>query len=113
MYKEYMKNNLLILLLFILFSCTKSSEIINIETHIKNHQFSPNIITAKESQVIRLTIFNDDPTVEEFESYDLKREKIVPSNNNIIITIGPLKKGSYKFFGDFHQETAQGEIIIE
>lgn len=108
-----MKNNLLILLLFILISCTKNSEVINIETHIKNHQFFPNIISAKERQVIKLTIYNDDPTVEEFESYDLKREKIVPSNNKIIVTIGPLKKGIYEFFGDFHQKTAQGKIIIE
>ena len=80
---------------------------------ILNHQFFPQVIKASPNKVIKLEITNKDKTVEEFESLDLKREKIIPTNKKIIITVGPLKPGEYKFFGDFHQDTAQGKIIIK
>jgi len=87
-----------------------------VETHtieIINHKFVPNIIEGSQGKVIKLEINNKDKTVEEFESFDLKREKIVPGNKKIVITVGPLKKGEYVFFGEFHQETAQGKLIIK
>jgi hypothetical protein len=45
--------------------------------------------------------------------FDLKREKIVLGNSTIKIVLAPLVPGEYKFFGDFHQETAQGKIIVK
>ena len=78
---------------------------------IKNHQFSPKELIVPANEKIKLIIENQDPTVEEFESYDLNREKIVMGNSKIIIFIGPLKPGEYKYFGEFHEDTAQGIII--
>ena len=51
--------------------------------------------------------------MEEFESLDLHREKIVPANGRIKVNIGPLDRGEYKFFGDFHNDKAQGIILVE
>lgn len=42
----------------------------------------------------------------------LPREKIVMPNESIHIILAPLKSGKYEFFGDFHQDTAQGFIIV-
>ena len=56
---------------------------------------------------------NQDPTPEEFESYDLNREKIVKGNAKITLFIGPLPPGVYAYFGEFNPETAQGKIIAE
>ena len=80
---------------------------------IKNHQFSPLQLTIPAGQKVKLTVDNQDPTVEEFESYDLNREKVVSGNKKIIVFIGPLPKGTYKYFGDFHQKTAQGIIVAQ
>jgi hypothetical protein len=80
---------------------------------IKNHQFIPSQLTIPADQKIKITVDNQDPTVEEFESYDLNREKVVAGNKKIIVFIGPLQKGTYKYFGDFHQNTAQGVIIAQ
>lgn len=88
-------------------------EIENHTIEIVDHKFVPNIIEGSEGKVIKLEIKNQDKTVEEFESLDLKREKIVPGKKKIVITVGPLKKGEYKFFGEFYQETAQGKLIIK
>jgi len=80
---------------------------------IKNHYFIPEIIKIPANQKIKLIIENQDDEVEEFESFDLYREKIVPSQGRIKVNIGPLKPGEYKFFGDFHRQTAKGVIIAE
>jgi len=78
---------------------------------IKNHLFSPKELIVPANEKIKLIIENQDPTAEEFESYDLNREKIVTGNGKIIVFIGPLKPGEYKYFGEFHEDTAQGIII--
>ncbi len=99
-----------ILLLIIPFSLLAEEEY---EIIIKNHQFIPDKLELPQNQKIKLIINNQDDTVEEFESFDLRREKIIPASGKIKITIGPLEPGEYKFFGDFHQETAQGIIIVK
>ena len=80
---------------------------------IKNHKFEPVIITVPADKKFKLIVENLDKTVEEFESNDLRKEKLVSGGKKIIIMIEPLKIGEYRFFGDFHQKTAQGKIIVK
>lgn len=89
-----------------------SSEIIEVVTVIKNHRFNPDIIHVPKGKKIRLVVHNQDNTVEEFESNDLHREKIIMPNDSINIILAPLAPGKYEFFGDFNQETAQGALIV-
>ncbi|MDN3031010.1 MULTISPECIES: cupredoxin domain-containing protein [Rickettsieae] len=85
---------------------------LEIVTVIKNHRFEPDVITVPSGKKIRFIIHNQDNTVEEFESHDLHREKIIMPNDSINIILAPLAPGKYDFFGDFHQETAQGSLIV-
>ncbi len=80
---------------------------------IKDHKFEPDFIEIPANQNFKLIIENLDKTLEEFESNDLKKEKLVAAGKKITINIQPLKSGEYKFFGDFHQKTAQGKIIVK
>jgi len=80
---------------------------------IKDHQFYPAQLKLPIGKKVKLVIDNQDPTPEEFESYDLNREKVVAANAKIVVFVGPLKPGTYKYFGEFHKETAQGTIIAE
>ena len=80
---------------------------------IKDHVFMPNSLEIPANQKIRLIVKNLDATAEEFESYDLNREKIVAGNSEITVLIGPLDPGTYQFFGDFHQNSAHGTIIVK
>jgi len=80
---------------------------------IKDHRFEPAELRIPAGEKIRLIVHNQDPTPEEFESYELKREKVIGGGRKAIIFIGPLKPGSYPFFGEFNPETAQGRIIAE
>ena len=80
---------------------------------IKHHQFNPTDIKVPSGKKVKLVVHNQDPTPEEFESYELNREKIVAGNAKANIYIGPLEPGSYPFFGEFHDNTARGMIIVE
>ena len=80
---------------------------------IKDYRFEPSEITVPADQKVELVIKNLDATPEEFESHDLNREKIVAGGSEIRLYIGPLKAGTYGFFGEFHQDTAQGRIIAK
>jgi len=80
---------------------------------IKNHRFEPVELTVPAGKKIKLIVNNQDATPEEFESYTLNREKIIRGNSSASIYIGPLEPGSYKYFGEFNKDTAQGVIVAK
>ena len=80
---------------------------------IRDHRFEPAEITVPAGKKVKLVIDNQDATAEEFESYELNREKVVPPKAQITIFVGPLQPGRYPFFGDFHKDTAQGVLIAK
>lgn len=80
---------------------------------IKDHKFSPEILEIPAGQKVKITIDNQDPTPEEFESHELNREKIIPGNSKGIVFIGPLEAGEYPFFGEFNMDTALGKVVVK
>lgn len=80
---------------------------------IKDHRFEPSRLEVPAGRKLKLLVRNLDSTPEEFESHDLKREKVIAGKSQATIGIGPLKPGSYKFVGEYHENTAQGEIIAK
>ncbi len=104
----------LFLVIFILFSYSaQAEEAVEINLVMKNHSFEPSVIEAPAGQKIRLIVHNMDDMIEEFESHDLNREKVIPPNAKVVIILAPLESGSYKFFGEFHPETARGVLNIK
>ncbi len=80
---------------------------------IRDHLFYPSEFVVPAGKKIKLLIVNEDSTPEEFESYELNREKVILGGKKTMIFIGPLKAGEYPFFGEFNMATAQGKIIAE
>jgi plastocyanin len=80
---------------------------------IRNHRFEPAELVVPAAQKVKLEIDNQDATAEEFESYELNREKLVPAKATVVIFVGPLKPGRYPFFGDFNKESAKGVLIAK
>jgi hypothetical protein len=80
---------------------------------IKDHKFIPEILEIPAKKEFILIVENLDRTLEEFESDDLKKEKLVRSGKKIKLNIQALETGEYRFYGDFHQKTAQGKIIVK
>jgi plastocyanin len=80
---------------------------------IRDHKFEPAELVVPAGTKIKLLIENQDATPEEFESNELNREKVVVGKGTITVILGPLDVGRYPFFGDFHQETAQGVVVVK
>jgi hypothetical protein len=83
-----------------------------VEIKIQDHLFFPEVIEIPAHTKVKLLIDNLDPTAEEFESYELNREKVIPGNRKGAIFIGPLPPGEYPFFGEFYPKTAQGKVLV-
>lgn len=84
-----------------------------IKIEIRNHLFIPSEITIPVNTKVKLIVYNHDVTDEEFESYELNREKVILGKRKGIIFIGPLPAGEYPFFGEFFPKTAQGKVIVK
>ena len=80
---------------------------------IEQHKFTPEEIKVKAGQPFVLVITNKDTTPEEFESKELRVEKAIPANKTLKLRMPALKPGTYKFFGEYHEATAQGRIVAE
>ena len=78
-----------------------------------NHRFEPARIEVPAHRKFKLLVKNTDDTADEFESADLKREKLVAPGQTITVFLGPLDPGEYQFFGDFHKDTAQGMLVAK
>jgi hypothetical protein len=84
-----------------------------VEIEIRDHLFHPSELYIPAKTKVKLIIYNRDPTPEEFESYELNREKVIMGGRKATIFIGPLPVGEYPFFGEFNPRTAQGKVIVE
>jgi len=109
------KFSLILILFFHSLNCFAQDTISKDEFVIKiqNHRFEPEILNVPANTKFKIIIENLDNTIEEFESDDLKKEKLVGAGKKVVLQISPLKAGEYKFYGDFHQKTAQGKIIAK
>lgn len=79
---------------------------------IQNRRFEPATLKAPANTKFKMLVTNKDSTPSEFESSEFNREKIVPPNSTVTVFIGPLDKGTYKFYDDFNRAAA-GVLIVE
>lgn len=80
---------------------------------IKDHKFDPAELKIPADKAATLVVKNLDGAPEEFESKPLRIEKVVPANSEATFQIRALKPGRYKFVGEFHEDSAKGELVVE
>jgi plastocyanin len=80
---------------------------------IEKNRFQPDEIRVKAGAPFVLVITNRDPGPEEFESKQLRIEKVIPSGKTVRLRMPALKPGVYSFVGEYHEKTAKGRIVAE
>ena len=80
---------------------------------IEKNRFQPAEIRVKAGAPFVLVITNKDATAEEFESKELRIEKVIPAGKTVRVRVPALKAGTYTFVGEYHEKTAKGRIVAE
>ncbi len=79
----------------------------------KDGRFYPETIEAPAGKKFRIAIKNEGPGPEEFESIELRKETVLAPGVTRTLVFAPMKPGTYQFFGEFHPDTAKGQIIVK
>ena len=79
----------------------------------KDNKLEPAELQVPAGQEFKLVVKNADQTPEEFESGDLKLEKVIAGGSEAEFTIKALEAGSYEVYGEFHEDTAKGHIVAK
>ncbi|MBK8917519.1 MAG: cupredoxin domain-containing protein [Azonexus sp.] len=78
---------------------------------MKDGRLFPASLEVPANTKFRLEIRNEGPGATEFESLELRKETVLAPGVTRKLVFAPMKPGSYKFFDEFHPETAQGRIV--
>ena len=79
---------------------------------IEKGQFQPTEVKVKANTPFVLVVTNKGTKAAEFESKDLRVEKVVPAGKTVNVRIRALKPGTYAFFDDFNK-AVNGRIVAE
>ena len=91
----------------------QAEELPTFQLVIKGGKLFPETIEVPANTRFRLTIKNEGPGAAEFESVELKKEKVLAPGVTSNLVFYPLQPGTYKFFDEFHADTAQGRIVAK
>ena len=78
---------------------------------LENHLFFPSRLEVPADTKFKLIIENRDSSPEEFDSFDLNREKVIFPRRSAALYIGPLEPGNFEFFGEYNSSTARGTVV--
>jgi plastocyanin len=79
---------------------------------LNDGKLDPARIEVPAGQRIKIEVHNVGKGAAEFESIQLRKEKVLAPGAESFVVIAPLDKGEYKFFDDFHP-AAQGVIVAK
>ncbi|MGB5325566.1 MAG: cupredoxin domain-containing protein [Pseudomonadales bacterium] len=106
-----MKRVFFILSIWMIAAETRCEDIPVFHMRLKEHLFFPSYLQVPAHVKFKLIIENQDNTAEEFDSFDLNREKVLFARSLSTIFIGPLEPGDYTFFGEYNSDIARGTIL--
>jgi len=94
-------------------AATLAAELPSYEVVAKGGRLLPDTLHVPAGQRFKIVLRNAGSDAIEFESTDLRKEKVLAPGASSFVVIAPLKPGSYRFFDEFHPDTGQGRIIAE
>jgi hypothetical protein len=100
---------------FAALSCSgaDASEETVLRLSLEGGKFAPAELRAPANKAFTLTVRNAGQAAMEFESKDLKLEKVIAAGAEHKLRVRPLKPGRYAFVDEFNEDVAKGAIIVE
>jgi plastocyanin len=75
--------------------------------------FDPKTIQVPAGKRFKIEISNEGKGPMEFESRDLKQEKVLAAGAQSSVVVNGLKPGTYVFFDEYHPDMAKGQIVAK
>lgn len=98
--------------LALLATCASAADLPTFQLEMADGKLNPARIEVPAGKRIKIEISNTGKGAVEFESVQLRKEKVLAPGGKSFVVIAPLQPGEYKFFDDFHQ-AAQGLIVAK
>jgi plastocyanin len=86
---------------------------VTVKLSARDGKFFPTELVVPKGRKIRIEISNDGKTPVEFESTELRKEKVLAPGGKSVVVIVAQQPGRYKFFDDFHPTTGQGVLVVK
>lgn len=96
--------------LLVVAAVSGAADLPTFKLEMKDGVLNPARISVPAGQKIKIEIHNLGQSAAEFESVQLRKEKVLAPGAQSFVVIAPLQPGEYKFFDDFHAQ-AQGVIV--
>jgi hypothetical protein len=91
----------------------RAAEPASLQIVIRDHRFEPAELRVPANTPLVIEVRNEDDTAEEFESADLRVEKVIAGKRRGTVRIRALPPGRYPFVGEYHADTAKGVLVAE
>ncbi|WP_197722845.1 cupredoxin domain-containing protein [Sulfurivermis fontis] len=89
------------------------AELLTFEVVAQDGRLIPDTLRVPAKTRFKIVIRNQGSDAVEFESIELRKEKVLAPGVTSFVVIAPLKPGTYRYFDEFHPDTGQGRIIVE
>jgi hypothetical protein len=93
--------------------CAQAEELTVFRLVARDGAFEPLKLEVPAGKRFKIEISNEGNGPMEFESLDLKQEKVLASGAKSAVVINGLKPGSYVFFDDYHPDAPKGQIVAK
>jgi uncharacterized protein (DUF58 family) len=87
-----------------------AAELATFEVVARDGRLFPERLEVPAGVKLKLTLRNDGKVPVEFESTDLRVEKVLAPGARSFVVIHPLKPGNYPFVDEFHPDT--GKLLL-
>lgn len=94
------------------FGAAAADELYTVQLTARDGRFYPETLNVPAGQRFKIAIQNEGPGAEEFESTELRKEKVLAPGATSTVVFAPLRPGVYRFVGEFHPDTAKGQIMV-
>ncbi len=85
----------------------QAADLPTFKLEMNDGKLNPARIEVPAGQRIKIEVRNIGKGAAEFESVQLRKEKVLAPGADSFVVIAPLEPGEYKFFDDFHQSGAR------
>ena len=90
-----------------------ADELLVYKLDVRDGVFEPATLEVPAGKRFKIEISNVGKGPIEFESRDLRQEKVLAPGAKSSVVINALKPGTYTFFDEYHMDLPKGKIIVK